>query len=218
MMNIFSIFFLAWIAIAHQEGTSSQELREKVPDEFEGSWQRWHMKQEHDLDHADAKSVFILHDTRNAKRLSKLDILRMYGLLREEVVGRGDGTGSHDDTEVITDDMKNHLVQQVMSLIDKDGDGEISFDEWMEYSSKGREFPDFGYGPGHEYDFEEEYEKHHWIQYHAENDPDVMVQHAEDVEHELLHHLHEIEHENAGSGHNQRYTIRLSKIPPKFKA
>ncbi|KAH3668881.1 hypothetical protein OGAPHI_002636 [Ogataea philodendri] len=219
-MKLIGVLLFGCVAFAHQQDTSHQELGEKIPAEFEGSWQRWHMKEEHNLDHADPSSVFLLHDYRNVKRLNDKDILRMYGLMREEIVGKGDGTGSHDNTEIITKEMKNDLVRKVMALIDKNGDGEISFEEWLEYSKNGGEFPDFGFGPGHEYDFEEEYEKHHWLQYHAESDPDVNIQHAEDIEHELLHHLHEIEHEapESESGYNKRVPIREFKIPKKFQS
>ncbi|ODV86181.1 hypothetical protein CANARDRAFT_219172 [[Candida] arabinofermentans NRRL YB-2248] len=207
----------------HQQANPESQFNEPIPAEFEGSWQKWHMKVEHELDSADSASVFKIHDTTNTDVLHPQDILRMYGLTRSEIVGKGDGMGQHDDSELVSDKLKARIIEKVMGLMDTDKDGTISLEEWMTYSSKGGEFPDFGLGPGHEYDFEEEYEKHHWLKYHAESDPDVLVQHAEDIEHELLHHFHEIEHENNEEGgevkkHNTRYPIRLEKIPSIFKA
>lgn len=199
----------------HEGGTHGTELFEKLPEGM--TWQQWHMKSEHNIDSTDAGSVFKLHDTRNKNSLNGYDILRMYGLLRSEVVGSGSGGGSHDDTEQISEDDKKRVVDTVMGLIDTNKDGEISMDEWMTYSNNGGEFPDFGYGPGHELSFEEEYERHHWLEFHSQDDPDVEVQHAEDIEHELLHHLHEIEHETPeGDIYNKRFPIRLSKIPQLF--
>ncbi|VEU22239.1 DEKNAAC103238 [Brettanomyces naardenensis] len=194
------------------------EFKEDIPAEFKGSWQKWHMKVEHDLDDADVESIFKLHDTRNVNKLSAYDILRMYGLARDEVVGEGNGMGSHDNTEIVGKELKEKVIKQVLALMDKNHDGEISLEEWKEYSGNGGEFPDFGLGSGHEYDFEEEYEKHHWLKYHSEDDPDVKVQHAEDIEHELLHHFHEIEHEAKANVYNVRAPIRIEKIPARFIA
>lgn len=219
-MKLSTIYYLAMAvpALAHQAAgiNKDEEYNEKIPEEFKGSWQKWHMKEEHGMDDADNDSVFKLHDTRNAGSLSRLDILRMYGLQREEVVGEGNGMGSHDETEVVGEETKNKVVNTVMGLMDTDNDGEISLEEWRAYSKDGREFPDFGLGAGHEYDFEEEYEKHHWNQYHSKDDPDVKVQHAEDIEHELLHHFHEIEHEQE-DGFHIKAKILLDRIPDKFK-
>ncbi|GMF01058.1 unnamed protein product [Ambrosiozyma monospora] len=233
MRASFTILLLAMAAISHcvphgpgsdqhpQQANAESEFNEPIPPEFHGSWQKWHMKVEHDFDEADPESVFVLHDTRSIGKLSAFDILRMYGLQRDEVVGKGDGMGSHDDTEFVSKELKEKIVNQVLSLMDTNGDGEIDKQEWLAYSSKGGEFPDFGIGSGHEYDFEEEYEKHHWLKYHAENDPDSLVQHAEDVEHELLHHLHDIEHhapDDSLKVHTARYPIRDDNIPDIFKA
>ncbi|QPG73212.1 hypothetical protein FOA43_000519 [Brettanomyces nanus] len=192
------------------------EFKESIPQEFHGSWQKWHMKVEHDLDDADSESVFKLHDSKNANKLSAYDILRMYGLARDEIVGEGNGMGSHDDTEIVGKELKEKVIKEVMKLMDKDNDGAVSLEEWKEFSGKGGEFPDFGIGSGHEYDFEEEYEKHHWNKYHSENDPDVKVQHAEDIEHELLHHFHEIEHEQSVNGYHIKAPIQEANIPLKF--
>lgn len=221
-----SMFFLMGVCCAHGDHgsqrsyNSEQEYNEPIPAEFNGSWQRWHMSHEHDLDDFTPSAFFQLHAVSDPDLLTSNDILRMYGLQRDEVVGQGDGMGDHDKSEDISPELKGKVVNTIMGLMDKDHDGTIDMDEWLEYSSNGGEFPDFGLGPGHEYDFEEEYEKHHWLKYHAENDPDVEILHKEDIEHELLHHFHEIEHsdsDNKGKRYNIRKPIITKNIPNAFK-
>lgn len=208
---------------------AQQEYEEAIPAEFNGSWQRWHMSHEHSLDDFTPSAFFQLHAMSDPALITPKDILRMYGLQRDEIVGQGDGMGGHDNSEHVSPELKDRVVNTVLELMDKDKSGAIDMDEWLEFSEKGGEFPDFGLGPGHEYDFEEEYEKHHWLQYHAKDDPDVEVMHKEDIEHELLHHFHEIEHDHEG-GHDDhgekgkpetKYNVRLpiltQNIPPSFR-
>ncbi len=216
LFTLFAAYPLASLSVELQGVNRESEYKEAIPQEYHGSWQKWHMKMEHGLDDADPVAVFKLHDTRNANQLCAYDILRMYGLARDEVVGEGNGMGSHDNTEIIGRQLKERVAKKVLELIDTNKDGEISLDEWKAYSSKGGEFPDFGLGSGHEYDFEDEYEKHHWIKYHSQNDPDVNVQHAEDVEHELLHHFHEIEHEQIQKSQVINSPILMEHVPQKF--
>lgn len=212
---------------------SQQEYEEKIPVEYNDSWQRWHMAHEHGLDDFTPSAFFQLHAVTDPKLITKRDILRMYGLQRDEIVGQGDGMGGHDNSEHISPELKDRVVTRVLHLMDKDKNGVISMEEWLEFSLSGGEFPDFGLGPGHEYDFEEEYEKHHWLKYHAQDDPDVEIMHKEDIEHELLHHFHEIEHDHeeseAHSDHAheeggkpaEKYNLRLpvltQNIPPSFR-
>ncbi|ODV74946.1 nucleobindin SSP120 CYBJADRAFT_161430 [Cyberlindnera jadinii NRRL Y-1542] len=159
------------------------------------TWEQWHMKQEHGLDEYSSGVFFQLHDSKNKGYLDGNDILNIYGLFRDEVVGKGDGLGAHDDSEVIGEDTKKKIIKQVMDLVDPNNDGRISRDEYTAFAEKGGEFPDLNVGVGHHGDFEHEYEVHHWNKYHKDSDPDIKVVHKEDIEHELLHHEHEIEHE-----------------------
>ncbi|CDK24631.1 unnamed protein product [Kuraishia capsulata CBS 1993] len=222
--SLITALFLS-LAFAHEDPKQvGTDLYESPPEGV--SWQSWHMKSEHGIDQHDPESVFKLHDTRNVNSLSGNDILRMYGLMREEVVGKGDGMGSHDRSEGIKEGTKERILSTVMGLIDKNNDGEISFEEWKEFSAAGGELPDMGVGVGHELGFEGEYERHHWLEHHAENDPEVYIQHPEDIEHELLHHEHEVEHE---AEHEQEHEgvaqtkttksqIILANIPKRFLA
>lgn len=200
------------------------DLKEKPPAGV--SWEKWHMKSEHGFDDYDRDSFFQLHVSDKKETLTKKDILNMYGLLRTEVVGKGDGMGSHDESEGITDKTKQDIVDKVLSLCDYNRDGEILLPEWRQFVKNGGELPDFGVGVGHHGDFEYEYEIHHWLDHHAENDPDVKIQHKEDIEHELLHHEHEIEHEEVTDEGPKKYVktspeqlgemIVLANVPSKY--
>lgn len=204
--------------------THETNLKDNVPEGL--TWQQWHMKEEHNLDLADSETFFNLHDFRNSGSLNKDDILKLYGLARDEVVGDGDGMGSHDDSEGISQALKDEVVAKILYLMDSNNDGEVSKEEFLKYANNGaNEFPDVGVGIGHHLDFEEEYERHHWDKYHAKDDPDVKIVHLEDIEHELLHHEHEIEHgndevdqtvvvTNEKDGMNQ---IFFENIPYKYK-
>mmetsp|Transcript_4145 Transcript_4145/g.4061 ORF Transcript_4145/g.4061 Transcript_4145/m.4061 type:complete len:221 (-) Transcript_4145:535-1197(-) len=193
----------------------------KKPDGL--SWQNWHMIEEHQMDQYDTDSFFKIHDLKNKGTWSRDDILNLYGLLRESVVGDGSGMGEHShQQESITQEAKDHVVNSILELIDTNGDKQISLDEWRQFSKKG-ELPDFGYGQGHHLDFETEYEEHHWNKYHANQDPDVLIKHKEDIEHELLHHEHEIEESHNAAPAIRKVTdnylsdLRIQNVPSKYK-
>lgn len=157
------------------------------------SWEQWHMREEHQLEEFDASAFFALHDLQNKGFWNKEDILYIYGLTRESVIGDGSGMGEHDHEESINQETKDKVLRDILRLLDANANGEISKEEWELFSTHGGHLPDFGIGPGHHLDFEAEYENHHWNKYHRDQDPDVMIKHKEDIEHEMLHHEHEIE-------------------------
>lgn len=180
------------------------------------------MKEEHQLDDFDAASFFTLHDLQSKGYWNAEDILFVYGLTRETVVGDGSGMGEHDHEETITQEVKDKVVKKVLSLLDANSNGEITRDEWLLYNQDGGHLPDFGIGPGHHLDFEAEYENHHWNKYHKDNDPDVHIKHKEDIEHEILHHEHEIEEThtlNPGireMAKNFVSPVKIGNIPAKY--
>lgn len=188
------------------------------------SWQSWHMIEEHKLDEYDADSFFKLHDLKNKGIWEAPEILYVYGLTRESVVGDGSGMGEHShQQEVITQGAKDHVVRTVLAMIDTNHDQQISLEEWRKFIASGKELPDFGYGQGHHMDFESEYEEHHWNKYHRDQDPDVLIKHKEDIEHELLHHEHEIEESHNALPEIRKVTnqflsqIRLGNLPRKYQ-
>lgn len=188
------------------------------------NWENWHMKEEHQIQEFDAESFFTLHDLESKGFWNAKDILYIYGLSREEVVGDGSGMGEHKHGEKIESSIKVKVVEQVMRLLDANANGEVSKSEWLLFNQHGGHLPDFGTGPGHHMDFEDEYENHHWNKYHRDQDPDVHIKHKEDIEHEILHHDHEIV-ETHDSGPDVREMtrnfaspVKLENIPQKYLA
>lgn len=210
------VFLLAAVYAhgGHETPTRPQEL----------SWQEWHMKEEHQVDHFDAQAFFRMHDIQNKGYWLPQDVLYVYGLSREEVVGDGSGMGEHSQEEIITQEAKNKVTDVVMGLLDKNHDGRVTMEEWVDFASSKGVLPDFGYGPGHHLDFENEYETHHWNKYHRDQDPDVHVKHKEDIEHELLHHDHEIEGTHGDdpmvreAAKNFLSAIKTKNVPAKYLA
>lgn len=205
----------------------SGALAHGVESDPNDSWQVRHMKEEHGFDSFDTMSFFQLHDMSRKNVWTTNDILNLYGLLNQEFVGDGSGMGKHDESTVIKQETKHKVTSTVLALIDTDKDGKISMDEWMQFSNAGNELPDFGLGPGHHGDYEYEYEVHHWLKYHAENDPDVKIVHKEDLEHEALYHAHEHDdnpddHDHEGDGDVKVITFSRfgqfleQNVPPKF--
>lgn len=187
------------------------------------NWQSWHMIEEHQLDQFDADSFFKLHDVQNKGYWEPSDVLYIYGLNRDSNVGDGSGMGQHSGHESIGQKSKDEVVSTIFGLLDYDGDGKITVDEWKKFNDEGKELPDVGYGQGHHFDFESEYEEHHWNEYHRDQDPDVHIKHKEDIEHELLHHEHEIEqtHDIAPEvrliSNRLKSNINLDNVPLKYR-
>ncbi|KAG2734892.1 hypothetical protein G9P44_002898 [Scheffersomyces stipitis] len=221
-MRISSIYTISSLIVAiFAHGSHDNAIKQK-PEHL--TWQNWHMLEEHGLNTYDADSFFRLHDLQAKNSWSRSDILNLYGLLREHVVGDGSGMGEHDhNKEVISDEAKEHVVKSILKLLDADQDGEVSIQEWRDFTHNGGQLPDFGYGQGHHLDFESEYEEHHWKKYHAQNDPDVLIKHKEDIEHELLHHEHEIEESHMDHPELRKITdnfnsnIRLENLAFKYR-
>jgi hypothetical protein len=62
----------------------------------------------------------------------------------------------------VPQDKKNEIIRSIMQLADINGNGVIEKEEWQAFTKAGKELPDFGLGPGHHWDMEQEYEIHHW--------------------------------------------------------
>ncbi|CAR30525.1 nucleobindin SSP120 [Lachancea thermotolerans CBS 6340] len=207
------------------DGSEINEEVERKPNDL--SWEQWHMQREHQMETYEPETFFTLHDIGNKGYFDRQDILTMYGLNRDEVVGSGDGMGKHDNSEQIDQETSDRVFQLVMELLDVDDDSKIEKQEYLDFAKRGGQLPDLGVGVGHHSDFELEYELHHWNKYHMDKDPDVKVVHKEDVAHDLLHHEHKMEHEDQVQQGASRVTvvtddelearIKLENIPQKFK-
>ncbi|CAI5760034.1 unnamed protein product [Candida verbasci] len=154
-------------------------------------WQDWHMLQEHGIEQYDAKLFFNLHDLDGNGKWDRNDILNLYGLVHSTIIGDGSGMGSSNIK--VTSDLQDDVVNKFFEIFDNNNDQTITIDEFESFHNQGNELPDFGYGSGHHLNFEDEYEEHHWNEYHKDQDPDVLIKHKEDIEHELLHHKQEME-------------------------
>lgn len=92
------------------------------------------MAEEHHIANLDPSAFFTLHDFDNDGSWSGDEIRRTYGL---------DDESSNDVEET----KKAAVVKVVKDLFDKDRDGVISREEWMEgWMNEGKRLPDFGVG------------------------------------------------------------------------
>ncbi|KAK9237088.1 hypothetical protein V1525DRAFT_404931 [Lipomyces kononenkoae] len=147
------------------------------------SWAATHMREEHNIENYDTAAFFALHDSDNSHYWTKQDILSLYGVLHTV-----DPTGHRK--QPVTADEQDKVYNTVIGLMDTDTDGSVSLDEWLAFTQQGGDLPDFGLGPGHHGDVEYEYEIHHWLKYHSEDEHDEPLNHPEDIEHEkLFHHM-----------------------------
>jgi Ca2+-binding EF-hand superfamily protein len=158
--------------------------------------------EEHHVDNWDAGSFFTLHDYNSDGSWQGEEILRTYGLYDE----------SNKD---VPHAKREELLSTLMKLMDRNGDGVISKDEWLSFIKEGKTLPDLGTGPGHHGDDEYEYEIHHWEKYHDENTKLEDLTHPEDIEHFKKHEEMEDAQERLDAMAKQ--SIVEENIPEKFR-
>lgn len=90
-----------------------------------------------------------MHDFDNDGVWDESEILKTYGM---------DDPSAKD----VPQNKKDEIVNEIMRLLDKNGNRLIERGEWETFTKEGKELPDFGLGPGHHWDMEMEYEIHHW--------------------------------------------------------
>lgn len=114
------------------------------------NWITKHMAEEHHAESFDAASFFALHDYDSDGQWEPGEIQRTYGLMDESNAG-------------VSEARRQEIVKAVLDMFDKDGDGAVSRQEWVDAVEKeGKTLEDYGTGPGHHGDDEYEYEIHHW--------------------------------------------------------
>ncbi|KAI5815343.1 hypothetical protein BZA77DRAFT_388507 [Pyronema omphalodes] len=180
----------------HASG-SSDTLLQKLSDPSL-HWAEKHLLSEHHISNYDAGAFFTLHDFNQDKYLTRDEILRLYGSPTEPTVGE-------------------KIWGWVKENIDRDRDEVISFPEWMVWSRRGGVLKDFGTGVGHHGDDEQEYEIHHFEEFHSgdKEDGSDMVMHQEDLDHLKIHEKAEAEELKAQQ--IEGVQINLANIPMKFR-
>ncbi|KAI1087469.1 putative calcium ion binding protein [Rostrohypoxylon terebratum] len=189
---------LACGALGHGSHDSSQ----KPMVSENANWMTKHMAEEHHIGDFDASSFFVLHDYDADGHWEAEEILRTYGLMDES-------------NKNVPQSRRDEIERELLRLLDTDGDGFVTRDEFAAFIDSGKTLPDMGTGPGHHGDDEYEYEIHHWEKYHNENSPLEELNHPEDIEHFKKH--EELEDAEARLEKLNRMTIVEDNIPSKFR-
>ncbi|KAI9744850.1 MAG: hypothetical protein M1818_001775 [Claussenomyces sp. TS43310] len=168
----------------------------------DANWATRHMAEEHHISNFDAGAFFTMHDFNQDGSWDAGEILKLYGLKDES-------------TKDVPPERRDEVVSTVLKLVDLDGDGTITKDEWMRFNANEDTLPDFGLGPGHHGDDEYEYEIHHWEKYHDENTKEEDLTHPEDIAHFKKH--DEMDDEADRVAALNKMAIVEQNIPKKFK-
>ncbi|KAK7686625.1 hypothetical protein QCA50_010225 [Cerrena zonata] len=149
-----------------------------------------HMSSEHHIDSFDVGSFFALHDLNRDGVWDREEIEAVYGVHHLY-------SQKKSKDEIEHQKKADHVVNTVLNILDKDGDGNVNLQELEAVGLDGLpNFEELG-AEGHHYDVESEFFLHHEEQFHStpETQTDESYNHAEDLEH-FAHHEH-IEHEEA---------------------
>ncbi|CAF9910651.1 MAG: hypothetical protein ALECFALPRED_006784 [Alectoria fallacina] len=193
---IVSIALLALLPTALSHG-------HQVPVSDDADWATRHMAEEHHIANLDPSAFFTLHDYDSSGHWSADEIRRTYGL-------------DDESAKDVPMEKKSNAVQEVIGMFDRDGDGGISREEWMDgWVKDGKRLPDFGTGPGHHGDDEYEYEIHHFEKFHDENTREEDLTHPEDIAHFRKH--DEMDAQAEYQEHMDQMPIVEQNIPQKFR-
>lgn len=125
--------------------------------ETESDWATRHMAEEHHISNFDPGAFFTLHDFDSSLTWSADEIRRLYGL-------------DDESTKNVDEGKKAEVVRKTLETFDRDNDGLVERDEWLQGWRAGKRLEDFGLGPGHHGDDEYEYEIHHFEKFHDESE------------------------------------------------
>ena len=117
----------------------------QVPVSDDADWATRHMVEEHHIANIDPSAFFTLHDYDSSGHWSPDEIRRTYGF-------------DDESAKDVPLEKKTNAVQEVIGMFDRDGDGGISREEWMDgWVKEGKRLPDFGVRHHHFYN-------RHWVQ------------------------------------------------------
>ncbi|KAL6855311.1 hypothetical protein ACO1O0_006452 [Amphichorda felina] len=191
----------AIVGLAAAHGDHGQT--DGAPDVGENAdWMTKHMAEEHHADTWDAGGFFALHDYNSDGKWQGDELLRTYGLMDES-------------NKNLPRRRRDEILEQLLKLLDTDGDGAVSRQEWMDFMASGKRLPDMGTGPGHHGDDEYEYEIHHWEKYHGEDTKLEDLTHPEDIEHFRKH--EEMEKAQERLEEMEKQSVIEANIPAKFR-
>lgn len=127
---IASIVLLALLALLPTAFSHGHQ----VPVSDDADWATRHMAEEHHIANLDPSAFFTLHDYDSSGQWSPDEIRRTYGF-------------DDESAKDVPLEKKTNAVQEVIGMFDKDGDGGISREEWMDgWVKEGKRLPDFGVG------------------------------------------------------------------------
>ncbi|KAJ7109816.1 hypothetical protein C8R44DRAFT_263585 [Mycena epipterygia] len=204
-----SLFVLAHNVLAHgdhgmQPGEDIRRYAER------------HMASEHHIDSFDLRSFFQLHDLNRDGFWDREEVEAIYGV--HHVYSQ---KKSKDDEE--HQKKADHISGTVLNLLDKNGDGKVSPEEFEVVGLDGLPNFDSMGAEGHHYDIESEFFLHHEEEFHStpETQTDESYNHPEDLEH-FAHH-EEIERkeavkEAAFQGISVEEALKSHELPPDHAA
>lgn len=203
---------LALVAAAGATSAHASVLHsEHAPGDDSGSYIASHFRNEHHIESFDLASFFALHDLNrdgvldvsvpeavllqkgqcvpsnsypSSLRHQRSEIEAIYGVHHSLSV-------KHSPTHEVHDAKADHIVSTVLKRLDKNLDGQITKQEFINGGEEGLpKFPEFGKNAlGHHYDEESEFFMHHEEVYHntPEKQQPAAYNHPEDLEH-FAHH------------------------------
>ncbi|KAH9948183.1 hypothetical protein B0H21DRAFT_255716 [Amylocystis lapponica] len=159
-----------------------------APGETVQQYAQKHMASEHHIDSFDTSSFFQLHDLNRDGILDREEIEAIYGV--HHVYSQ-----KKSKDEVDHQNKADHIVNTVLKLIDKDGDGKLTLEEFTAVGLEGLPNFDSLGAEGHHYDVESEFFLHHEEEFHStpESQTDEAYTHPEDLEHFAAHDKIELE-------------------------
>ncbi|MCJ1354891.1 MAG: hypothetical protein MMC33_004881 [Icmadophila ericetorum] len=165
--------FLFPFAFCHGGGGGGDHGQAPLVPE-DADWATRHMAEEHHIANFDPGAFFALHDFDSSDGWTPDEVRKMYGLDDESM-------------KDVPADKREEVTREVFRMFDRDRNGIVEREEWLDETGRGVLLPDFGLGPGHHGDDEYEYEIHHFEKYHDENTRIEDLIHPEDIAHFAKH-------------------------------